>query len=605
MKEFQPVRFGKYLLLDRIGAGGMAELYRAKIIGDEGFEKLIAIKKILPHLTVEKSLIESFIHEAKLAAMLQHQNIVQIYDFGNLEGFYFIAMEYLFGKDLRSILIKSEKKGLPFSLENALYIASGMCSGLHYAHNLKDFHGNPLNIIHRDIGPHNIFITYDGHVKIIDFGIAKTALQETVTQTGSIKGKIGYMSPEQALGEHIDYRSDIFSLGIVLYEMVTQKGIFEGKNIFEAYAKAREGNFNPPDEIKKDMEPRVYAILCKALATKPENRYQSADEMHADLDICISELSLQPNDRCLSQYIKSLFEDEADSEETELRKAALINHNDTSHSQEDTEVTKIFAQDTIVKKLKLQRHVTVPLITVLIACVTIVCIMFIKNRFFRIDDDKPVFAHRDFTEDEDSGTEYIPTESEYNAFMEAHELLESKQFAQAIALFEDILVNNHSMKGKIGVPFSRALQGEASSIMKEDPDKAETLLHKSILLDPNSANAHFLLGRLYMIQKNNTKAIESYKKAVEIDPQMPKALFNLGYMSAKNKDYTKAEEMYERVIALSPEFVDEALFNLGLMHAKLGETEQGIEYLRKAVRANPENKHAKDLLARLKKKNKQ
>ena len=201
MTTFQPVQFGKYILLDRIATGGMAELYRAKITGSEGFEKVIAIKKILPHLTREESLISSFIDEAKLAAFLQHPNIVQIYDFGEMEDSYFLAMEYLFGKDLKFIIEKSKEMQNPIELEDALLITTQICNGLFYAHNLKDFHGKPLNIIHRDIGPQNIFITFDGQVKIIDFGIAKAANQSTITQSDLIKGKVAYMSPETGPGK--------------------------------------------------------------------------------------------------------------------------------------------------------------------------------------------------------------------------------------------------------------------------------------------------------------------------------------------------------------------------------------------------------------------
>ena len=162
MSESHPTRFGKYLLLEKLAVGGMAQLYRAKITGIQGFEKLIAIKTILPHLANEKELLSSFIDEAKLAALLHHQNIVQIYDFGTMEDSYFIAMEFLFGKDLRHIFGKSQEKHLPLSNEHALYITNRICSGLDYAHTLKDFQGKPLNIIHRDISPQNIFVTYEG-----------------------------------------------------------------------------------------------------------------------------------------------------------------------------------------------------------------------------------------------------------------------------------------------------------------------------------------------------------------------------------------------------------------------------------------------------------
>ncbi len=260
MPDFQPARFGKYILVEKLATGGMAQLYRAKILGVQGFEKLIAIKMILPHLAKEHELVSSFIDEAKLAALLNHQNIVQIYDFGSMEDSYFISMEYLFGKDLRGIATKSKEKNLPVSLEHALYIMSRVCSGLDYAHKLKDFQGKPLNIIHRDISPQNIFVTYEGDVKILDFGIAKAASQSTITQYGMIKGKVAYMSPEQAAGKFIDRRSDIFSAGILLYELVTGNRMFTGDSTMQILAKVREAEFDPPESVTPGLPAKVFTI---------------------------------------------------------------------------------------------------------------------------------------------------------------------------------------------------------------------------------------------------------------------------------------------------------------------------------------------------------
>lgn len=322
MTTFEPARFGKYLLLDKIATGGMAELYRAKITGVQGFEKLIAIKKILPHLAHEEDLVECFIDEAKLAALLNHQNIVQIYDFGSLEGTYYIAMQYLFGKDLRRILSKAEKKGMALGLEYGLYIASRICSGLEYAHNLKDFQGKPLQLIHRDISPQNILITYEGDVKIVDFGIAKAAARSTLTQAGMIKGKVAYMSPEQAGGQAIDYRSDIFSAGILLYELTTGKRLFQGETM-EILSKVREARFDPPETVA-ELPERVCAVIHKSLAQDPDQRYQSSAEMMADLEACIHELSLWPTSSGLGRIMRALFEEEIAEEEKAIQRSTEV-----------------------------------------------------------------------------------------------------------------------------------------------------------------------------------------------------------------------------------------------------------------------------------------
>ena len=299
----------------------MAELFRAKMTGDEGFEKLIAVKKILPHLVGEKKLVESFIDEARLAAFLQHGNIIRTYDFGKMENDYFIAMDYLFGKNLKNIMDASKQKALHAGYENILYIISSICNGLDYAHSLKDFQGRPLNIIHRDISPPNIFITYDGEVKIIDFGVAKAASQNTTTRIGVIKGKVAYMSPEQADGKNIDYRSDIFAIGAIFYELVTGRQLYSGDTM-QVLSKARNGEFEPPENLATDLPPGLCEIIHYSLAKNPNDRYQSCREMLNEVDKCICELSFRPTTWILARYMKKLFDKEFDQEEIALREVA-------------------------------------------------------------------------------------------------------------------------------------------------------------------------------------------------------------------------------------------------------------------------------------------
>ena len=309
MKE----KFGKYTLLDRIAVGGMAEVFRAKLTGEKGFEKLIVVKKMLPHMAEDPEMVSHFIDEAKLAALLQHENIIHVYDFGETEGSYFIAMEYLFGKDLKSVFSKSSQINSPISFENSLLIASKICEGLEYAHNLKDLHGASLNIIHRDISPQNIFITYDGKVKIIDFGIAKTTTQTSKTQVGIIKGKVAYMSPEQAEGKSIDRRSDIFAAGIIFYEMITGKEMYSGDTM-EVFNKAINARYELPEDITPGLPSKIYDILHRALNKNINDRYQSCREMMADIENCLYEVGSRPNTRILEKYITGLFKKEYSDE---------------------------------------------------------------------------------------------------------------------------------------------------------------------------------------------------------------------------------------------------------------------------------------------------
>jgi len=267
-----------YVLLDLIGIGGMAEVYKAKLVGRQGFEKQIVIKKLLAQVAGDREVIDNFITEAKLAALLQHENIAYIYDFGELEGSFFIAMEYLFGKDLFTISRRSAETNTPLSPHQSLTIAAKICEGMDYAHNLKDFQQRPLKIIHRDLTPHNIFITYDGKVKIIDFGVAKAELSDNRTQIGMVKGKISYMSPEQLAEQEIDNRSDIFSIGILLYEMLSGQRMYQGDTA-ALIKKCINADFTPLQEIVTGLPEDLYSILGKALTKEKEKRYQSCAEM--------------------------------------------------------------------------------------------------------------------------------------------------------------------------------------------------------------------------------------------------------------------------------------------------------------------------------------
>jgi len=351
MNATAPLKFGKYWLTDRIAVGGMAELYRGKISGEEGFEKAVAVKKILPHLSEEKEAVRYFIDEARLAALLQHPNIIQIYDFGRLDDSYFIAMEYLFGKDLKTVLQTAEKRGVSLSLENALHVAVSVCSGLDYAHNMKDLQGHLLNIIHRDVSPQNIFLTYDGQVKIIDFGIAKAASRISNTRSGVIKGKVAYMSPEQAEGLEVDHRSDIFSVGILLYEMVTGCYMYEG-DAMDILSQAREARFTRAERIVRDLPECLIAVLDMALSKHPDDRYDSCGEMLSDLEDCIYHLNFRPSGQKLSQFMKSLFDAELKSEEITMAWALRrvepppADHNGAPPADEHYQETVILAPET-------------------------------------------------------------------------------------------------------------------------------------------------------------------------------------------------------------------------------------------------------------------
>ncbi|HEX8438703.1 serine/threonine-protein kinase, partial [Archangium sp.] len=320
----QPIPFGKYLLLDRINIGGMAEVWRGKMFGAGGFERLVAIKRILPNIAEDDEFISMFIDEAKISVQLNHANVAQIYELGQISNSYFIAMEYIPGKDMRAIFDRCRKKGEPAPVPLVAFMVSKMCEGLDYAHRKKDNMGRDLNIVHRDISPQNILISFEGEVKVIDFGIAKAAGKATKTQAGILKGKFGYMSPEQIRGLPLDRRSDIFAIGVCLYEMLTGERLFVGDSDFSVLEKVRKAEVAPPSTYNKRIPEALEKIVLKALARDVDERYQYANELGDDLQrfLLTSESIFSRKD--LMQYMKSTFAEDVEREKLRLQEYADI-----------------------------------------------------------------------------------------------------------------------------------------------------------------------------------------------------------------------------------------------------------------------------------------
>src|SRR5262245_38795012 len=309
--SINPVPFGKYELISRLAAGGMAEIFLARTKSIQGFEKYLVIKKILRNRTNDPEFVRMFLDEARVAATLDHPNIVQIYDVGHVDDEYYIAMEYLRGHNLIEIVRAGAKLGYSKPpLEHVMSILSGVCGGLHYAHEKRDFNGRPLEIVHRDITPQNIVITFDGAVKLVDFGIAKAATREVETLAGTLKGKIGYMSPEQCRGQSVDRRSDLFAVGIILYELTTGKRLYHERSDFETLKKIIEGPVPSPRDILPFYPAALNTIVTRCLQKKADDRYQTARDLHADLDAFSRDNQLVTGTVPLAQYMERIFADE-------------------------------------------------------------------------------------------------------------------------------------------------------------------------------------------------------------------------------------------------------------------------------------------------------
>lgn len=306
-------RFGSYLLLRRLAVGGMAEVFLARRQGIEGFQKTIVIKRIRQHLSEQPSFVKMFLNEARLAAELIHSNIAQVFDLGRVGKFYFIAMEYVNGRDMRQVIPQAQKKGIFFPLEYSLKVARDVCEGLYYAHRKTDDRGNPLNIVHRDITPENIMVSFDGEVKILDFGVAKAENLVGETRAGEVKGKLGYLSPEQITGKTVDHRADIFSLGVVLYEWLSGRRLFSGNSDVEVLKSVIEGRIYPPSYFKPDVPRPVEEIVLRALERNRELRYQSAWDMLADIDMFLSGQRFVPTNIHLSNFMRQIFTEELSS----------------------------------------------------------------------------------------------------------------------------------------------------------------------------------------------------------------------------------------------------------------------------------------------------
>jgi len=307
-------RIGPYLLHQKVARGGMAELFLADYVREDGFRRKVAVKRILPHLAGNQDFIKMFTREARVAALLQHPNIVQIFDYGNIENAYFIAMEYIDGKNLGEIL-STLKQGL--SAERAVFIISEICKGLDYSHNKKDENtGEPFKIVHRDISPQNLLISYQGEVKISDFGISTARSEPSLTQAGVVKGKLAYLSPEQAVGEPVDHRADIYALGLVFYETLTGKRVYPFSSDVEAIRMIPKMDIEPLSNSVSGIPEELNRIVMKCLEKQKDLRYQSAAAIYTDLAAFKKEQKIVFDTSDLADFMKKSFKANDNSSQT-------------------------------------------------------------------------------------------------------------------------------------------------------------------------------------------------------------------------------------------------------------------------------------------------
>lgn len=300
---------GGYVDLGVIARGGMAEVHLARKDGVAGFRKLVALKRMLPQLADDPSFERMFLAEARIAAGLHHSNLATVIDFGLLGGRYFLAMEYVHGRDLRSLMQQAGQRcpGGVIPLASALWIVRSVAAGLHYAHELRDDDGRPLGLVHRDVSPSNVLVSYEGEVKLTDFGVAKVTTGHEETATTVLKGKLAYMSPEQARHEAVDRRSDVFALGIVLFELTTGYRQFSADNQYRLINAVADGEITLPSQVVPDYDPRLEAIVARALAPERDDRYSTVLELHDALGQYAAQVGVHPEGPELGRLLVSLF----------------------------------------------------------------------------------------------------------------------------------------------------------------------------------------------------------------------------------------------------------------------------------------------------------
>lgn len=301
-------KLGKYDLLERLATGGMAELFLARSSAKHGFEKTLVLKRILPAFAEQEDFIRMFMAEAQLAASLHHPNIAQVFDFGEEDGTFFFTMEYVAGRNLRQLLAAARKESASLPLGCALHIVVGVAAGLHHAHEHRDADNEPLQIVHRDVSPSNVIVTYEGNVKLVDFGIAKVAALGPATLSGSLKGKIAYMSPEQCRGELVDRRSDIFSLGTLLWELTTGRKLFSSNsNDLALLQKVEKAEVTPPSMVVPNYPSELEDIVLRAMSRDRDKRYKTALEMRMAIEEFAHTYRVPLTSTRVSSYMDSVF----------------------------------------------------------------------------------------------------------------------------------------------------------------------------------------------------------------------------------------------------------------------------------------------------------
>lgn len=566
-------RFGDYVFVEKIAQGGMAELFLAKRRGAEGFEKTVAIKRILPELSWNREFVTMFINEAKIAARLSHPNIVQIFDFGKVDDYYYIAMEYVHGENLRTILQRAAQRQAPIPSDLAALIAARACAGLEHAHKKTDDNGRPLRIIHRDVSPQNVLVSFEGEVKVVDFGIAKAVAESPEATRGVLKGKLAYLSPEQVKGKNLDARADVFAMGLVLYELLTGRKFFDQKDtaeILEAIVRidstaVARGVPNVPKGLRE--------VLRRALHAEPDQRFGSAGEMQQAIEDYLRERDDPGGTMQLTNYMRLLFDDKI-GEHTLLRLRSEI-FGKTQESRFGQRFSGLPSP-----------RVLAALGGAAFAVVALVIAAPGRRAAVKAPEEKKVSE----TVASLPATPAVPTVAPGSSeISRAAAALAAGKSAEAIAAFEKAFELDPALRAKHAVDYGRALTEDGKRLFEEGSEGAAERFQATLRVAPDLFDPHFYLAKIYTRRKDAPSALREYREAVRIDPGSADAQFNLGFIYFSQKLYDQAVRQYETVVGLKPAYLADVFYNISACYEQMGKRPEAVQALRRGLEAVPGN----------------
>ncbi len=631
MSSVTPIEYGDYYLTRKIAIGGMAELFRARKVGEAGFEKQLVIKRLLPHLAEDQDLRTMFLDEARLASRLTHVNIAQVFDLGlaqaadpsrpQQEATYFIAMEYVFGKSLAEVIRRGQARNKPLGIENAVKIILSAAQGLQYAHSRRDDQGNPLDLVHRDVSPQNILISYEGEVKLVDFGIAKALNQSNTTRPGMLKGKFSYMAPEQARGEAVDQRTDIYALGVVLWEALTGRRLFTGDSEATILGKVLDPRVEPPSSVMAGLPPELDQICLRCLQPDPDQRYPQAQALCDAMERYLQGLTTFPSTYSLRNYMHELFADEIAEETEQIRQETEAVHRLLAGGR-PRESPAGRPDSTAAEPTQLYQPAAAPspgkgkLWALLggAAVLAATALVLVGSGGHEPAPTPPAAAPPVQARESAAATpapkaqeptpgtgEQAPAQKPLQSplVLQAREDLKAQRFAQARDKLDQAVARNPKLAALVARDRARALLGLAAQESGEAPEQALADLAQAAVYAPDWAEVPLQRGRILTRLKRFDQALAAYARALELDPKLDAAHFNQGYIYLQKGQLDQAAAAFRRVVELNSPFKADAYLNLAVCSVRQGDKARAVEMLKRALVANPNHKLAQRYLDKL------